>query len=173
MLRGPATCLKSPRIPSLSALATKLWLSGRTITQQDPLVDVHPTACRLGADIPRLGLCIQKKPMIGRNDNVVETCFPELVYRHPDPLQGVVNQAQRRFRVILELAIDIHAAQYEKINCARQFLFRPHEVIQLHLGEAIAILLAQQFHTLVDVGDCQISHHGDETDLLVGAFLLG
>ena len=73
-------------------------------------------ACGLCTDIPGFGLRIQEKSVIGSNHDIVETRFFELMNCHPDPLQRVVDQAQRRFRVTLELAFIFQYLSVEPIS---------------------------------------------------------
>ncbi len=110
----------------------------------------------LGADITGLRLRIQEEAVVGGDHDLVEPGLRQLVDRDADALQGVVQQAERRLRIVLQMAVDIHAAQHEQLDGLGRPLFGPDEVVQPHLREAVAEPLAQHLHALVDVSHNQV-----------------
>ena len=66
---------------------------------------IDPVSGWLGANVPGLGLRIQEEAMIGSDDDVAEAGAFELVDGAPEPLQGVVDQAECGIGIAFQMAV--------------------------------------------------------------------
>jgi hypothetical protein len=93
------------------------------VTEQTAFVHGEPVAWQFAADIAGFGVMIEKKTVIGGDDDIVKLLVLEPVDRCPNPFQRIEHLAGRGFRVILEMAVDFDRAQHQQIDFQRQIFF--------------------------------------------------
>ena len=101
--------------------------------------------------------------MVGHDDRLFEAHATQLMQCHADQLERAWDQAQRRFRVAFQLAVDFRRAQHQQVDGFGNLRLTANKVIQRHFREAVAIPLGQHTHALRDIAHRrarQLGHQG-------------
>ena len=111
----------------------------------------RPFPLRFHAHIASLCLRVQEEAVVGDDHRLFEAHATKLMQCHADQLERAWDQAQRRFRVAFQLAVDFRGAQHQQVDGFGNLRLTANKVVQRHFREAIAIPLGQHIHALRDV----------------------
>src|SRR6266446_6492288 len=142
MLRGPAKRVKSPRMPTFSAAMARLFASAAPLPSRLRSCTVSQLPGGLAHRSPASAWALRKNPW----SVAIEAQTLELVDRDADGPKRLMDQAQRRFRVVLQMAVDLVGAQHQEVNRLRHLPPWCGKLGERHLGEAVAEADAQYLH---------------------------
>ena len=84
MLRGPANLANSPCTPALFAAIAKLAHVAFALSEQGAIMNHHPIAAGLGANIACFGMGVEGEAVIGRDHHVGKAIALQFVDRDPE-----------------------------------------------------------------------------------------